>query len=50
MKKGIKVFHKNFGLGIIVELQNQNQIALIKFKQSGKKRIFLKLDKLVIYS
>ncbi|WP_341658258.1 UvrD-helicase domain-containing protein [Blattabacterium cuenoti] len=50
MKKGVKVFHKNFGLGVIVELQNQNQIALIKFKQSGKKRIFLKLDKLVIYS
>ncbi|BAM99766.1 ATP-dependent helicase [Blattabacterium cuenoti] len=50
MKKGIKVFHKNFGLGIIVELQNQNQIALIKFQQSGEKRIFLKLDKLVIYS
>ncbi|WP_341655674.1 UvrD-helicase domain-containing protein [Blattabacterium cuenoti] len=50
MKKGVKVFHKNFGLGIIVELQNQNQIALIKFQKSGKKRIFIKLDKLVIYS
>ncbi|WP_185856655.1 ATP-dependent helicase [Blattabacterium cuenoti] len=50
MKKGVKVFHKNFGLGVIVELQNQNQIALINFQQSGEKRIFLKLDKLVIYS
>ncbi|BBA17407.1 ATP-dependent helicase [Blattabacterium cuenoti] len=50
IKKGVKVFHKNFGLGIILELQNKNQIALIKFQQSGKKRIFIKLDKLVISS
>ncbi|WP_185860612.1 ATP-dependent helicase [Blattabacterium cuenoti] len=49
IKKGIKVFHKNFGVGTIVELQNQNKIALIKFQKSGEKRIFLKLDKLVIY-
>ncbi|AFJ90917.1 ATP-dependent helicase [Blattabacterium sp. (Blaberus giganteus)] len=50
IKKGVKVFHKNFGIGTIVELQNKNQIALIKFKQSGEKRILIKLDKLVIYS
>ncbi|WP_185867044.1 ATP-dependent helicase [Blattabacterium cuenoti] len=50
IKKGVKVFHKNFGLGTVIELQNKNQIALIKFKQSGEKRILLKFDKLVIYS
>ncbi|WP_185857219.1 ATP-dependent helicase [Blattabacterium cuenoti] len=50
IQKGTKVFHKNFGAGTIVELQNKNQIALIKFQKSGEKRIFLKLDKLVIYS
>ncbi|WP_238784086.1 ATP-dependent helicase [Blattabacterium cuenoti] len=50
IKKGIKVFHKNFGVGTIVKLQNQNQIALIKFQKSGERRILLKLDKLVIYS
>ncbi|QIK16540.1 UvrD-helicase domain-containing protein [Blattabacterium sp. DPU] len=50
IKKGVKVFHKDFGLGIIVELQNKNQIALIKFKKYGEKRILLKLKKLIIYS
>ncbi|WP_185852048.1 ATP-dependent helicase [Blattabacterium cuenoti] len=50
IQKGVKVFHKNFGVGTIVELQNKNQIALIKFQKSGEKRILLKLDKLVIYS
>lgn len=50
IQKGVKVFHQNFGLGTIVELQNQNQIALIKFQKSGEKRILLKLDKLVICS
>ncbi|WP_394366943.1 hypothetical protein [Blattabacterium cuenoti] len=33
-----------------MELQNQNQIALIKFQKSGKKRILIKLNKLVICS
>ncbi|WP_185872121.1 ATP-dependent helicase [Blattabacterium cuenoti] len=47
---GVKVFHKNFGIGTIVDLQNENKIALIKFIKSGKKRILLKLEKLVIYS
>ncbi|WP_185871547.1 ATP-dependent helicase [Blattabacterium cuenoti] len=50
IKKGAKVFHKNFGIGIILELQNQNQIALIKFKKSGKKRVLIKLNKLFIES
>ncbi|WP_185861169.1 ATP-dependent helicase [Blattabacterium cuenoti] len=50
IQKGIKVFHKKFGLGSIIELQNHNQIALIKFKKSGEKRILLKLNKLIIYS
>ncbi|WP_185859199.1 ATP-dependent helicase [Blattabacterium cuenoti] len=51
-KIGVKVFHKNFGIGIILELQNENKIALIKFRKSGKKRILLKLalDKLIVYS
>ncbi|WP_185855958.1 ATP-dependent helicase [Blattabacterium cuenoti] len=48
LKKGIKVFHKNFGEGIILDLENKNEIATIKFHKSGKKKIFLKLDKLII--
>ncbi|WP_185853233.1 ATP-dependent helicase [Blattabacterium cuenoti] len=51
-KIGIRVFHKNFGIGLILDLQNENKIALIKFRKSGEKRILIKLalDKLIIYS
>ncbi|WP_185849689.1 ATP-dependent helicase [Blattabacterium cuenoti] len=47
-KKGVKVFHKNFGIGMILDIQNE--IAIIKFQQLGIKKILLKLAKLVIYS
>ncbi|AGD98048.1 DNA helicase II / ATP-dependent DNA helicase PcrA [Blattabacterium sp. (Blatta orientalis) str. Tarazona] len=47
-KKGVKVFHKNFGMGIILDIQNG--IAIIKFQQLGIKKILLKIAKLVIYS
>ncbi|WP_185863148.1 ATP-dependent helicase [Blattabacterium cuenoti] len=52
IKKGVKIFHKDFGVGTIldIELQNQNKIALIKFQKLGEKRILIKLNKLVIYS
>ncbi|WP_113738155.1 ATP-dependent helicase [Blattabacterium clevelandi] len=50
IKKGIKVFHKNFGIGTIIDIQRQNEIAIIKFQQSGEKKILLKLAKLIIYS
>lgn len=51
-KAGVKVFHKNFGTGIILDLQNENKIARIKFIKSGEKKILLKfaLDKLIIDS
>ncbi|WP_185870404.1 ATP-dependent helicase [Blattabacterium cuenoti] len=49
-KKGRKVFHKNFGEGIILDLDNKNEIAIIKFHKSGRKKILLKLAKLIIYS
>ncbi|WP_185865913.1 ATP-dependent helicase [Blattabacterium cuenoti] len=51
-KIGVKVFHKNFGIGLILDLQNGKKIALIKFKKTGEKRILLKLalDKLIVYS
>jgi Superfamily I DNA and RNA helicases len=48
IKKGVKVFHNNFGLGTVIKLQDQ--IALIKFEKSGEKRILLKLNKLVVCS
>ncbi|WP_185862600.1 ATP-dependent helicase [Blattabacterium cuenoti] len=48
LKKGVKVFHKNFGIGMILDIQNE--IAIIKFQQLGIKKILLKLAKLVIYS
>ncbi|WP_185881806.1 ATP-dependent helicase [Blattabacterium cuenoti] len=48
IKKGVKVFHKNFGIGMILDIQNE--IAIIKFQQLGIKKILLKLAKLVIYS
>ncbi|WP_185859789.1 ATP-dependent helicase [Blattabacterium cuenoti] len=48
LKKGVKVFHKNFGMGMILDIQNE--IAIIKFQQLGIKKILLRLAKLVIYS
>ncbi|WP_185877279.1 ATP-dependent helicase [Blattabacterium cuenoti] len=47
IKKGEKVFHKKFGLGIVLYLQNNNQIATIKFQKLGVKKILLKLNKLI---
>ncbi|WP_185876728.1 ATP-dependent helicase [Blattabacterium cuenoti] len=49
---GSKIFHKKFGIGIILDFQNENKIALIKFQNLGKKRILLELalDKIIIYS
>ncbi|WP_185868929.1 ATP-dependent helicase [Blattabacterium cuenoti] len=51
-KIGVKVFHKNFGSGLIIDLENENKVAIIRFIKSGKKRILLKfaLEKLFIYS
>ncbi|WP_185858428.1 ATP-dependent helicase [Blattabacterium cuenoti] len=50
LKKGEKVFHKNFGTGVIVDLQNKNQIAVIDFEKYGIKRILVKLEKFIISS
>ncbi|WP_238786194.1 ATP-dependent helicase [Blattabacterium cuenoti] len=50
IKKGIKVFHPNFGMGTILDLQDLNKIAIIKFKKLGKKKILLKLAKLTFFS
>ncbi|WP_185873751.1 ATP-dependent helicase [Blattabacterium cuenoti] len=50
LNKGVKVFHSHFGIGTILNLQNQKKIAIIKFQTSGKKKILLKLAKLIIYS
>ncbi|WP_185850893.1 ATP-dependent helicase [Blattabacterium cuenoti] len=49
IKKGVKVFHKNFGIGTILDIQ-ENEIAIIKFKESGIKKILLSLAKLIFYS
>ncbi|AER40763.1 putative helicase [Blattabacterium sp. (Mastotermes darwiniensis) str. MADAR] len=50
LKKGVKVFHQHFGIGIIINIKNE--IAIIKFQQSGVKKILLKLAKLklIVYS
>ncbi|WP_185877800.1 ATP-dependent helicase [Blattabacterium cuenoti] len=49
IKKGIKVFHKKFGVGIILYLKYNNQIAIIDFQKLGKKKILLSLNKLTFY-
>ncbi|WP_185873213.1 ATP-dependent helicase [Blattabacterium cuenoti] len=46
IKKGIKVFHKKFGIGIILYFKNNNKIAVINFKKLGEKKILLNLNKL----
>ncbi|WP_185864370.1 ATP-dependent helicase [Blattabacterium cuenoti] len=49
IKKGIIVFHKNFGIGTVIKLENFNKIAIVNFMKVGKKRILLQLNKLIIY-
>ncbi|WP_185868423.1 ATP-dependent helicase [Blattabacterium cuenoti] len=49
-EKGNQVFHESFGLGIILDIQKNQQIVTVYFKKFGKKKILLNLNKLKIYT
>lgn len=49
IKEGVIVYHKIFGFGTVIRLENFNKIAIINFKKVGKKRILLQLNKLIIH-
>ncbi|WP_185855424.1 ATP-dependent helicase [Blattabacterium cuenoti] len=50
IEKGMKVFHPNFGIGIIINFgfYKTNEIVTVLFKKFGEKRILLKLNKLIL--
>ncbi|WP_185882839.1 ATP-dependent helicase [Blattabacterium cuenoti] len=49
IKKGVKVFHKKFGIGTIINIHCNEQIVSINFLKVGIKKILLSLNKLYIY-